>query len=184
MRMDIFRVLMLAVTGLWLAGCTTDSNSLTSADLSTPGADAYASAAPGSDAQLAEQGMLGSDPTDDLSLGKKYYRDKNYGVAEKHYRRAAEMHPRDAEAWLGLAASYDQLRRFDFADRAYAQAIAIVGPTVEILNNQGYSYMLRGEYDRARAKLAAAERKDPGNKYVLSNRALLEAGSRQGKAFE
>jgi Flp pilus assembly protein TadD len=31
------------------------------------------------------------------------------------------------------------LRRFDLADRAYGQAIRIVGPTAEILNNQGYS---------------------------------------------
>ena len=184
MRMGIVRVLLLAVTSLWLAGCTTDGNVLTSADLKTPGADAYASAPPSADTQAAEQATLGADPTDDLSLGKKHYRGKNYGMAERYFRHAAEQHPRDAEAWLGLAATYDQLRRFDFADRAYAQAIAIVGPTIEILNNEGYSYMLRGDYDRARAKLAAARRKDPGNKYVLSNLQLLEESSRQAKAIE
>jgi Flp pilus assembly protein TadD len=183
MRVGIVRVLLLAATSLWLAGCTTGGNVLTSADLKTPGADAYASAPPSGDAQTAE-GMVATDPTDDLSLGKKHYRDKNYGMAERHFRRAAEQHPRDAEAWLGLAASYDQLRRFDFADRAYAQAVAIVGPTIEILNNEGYSYMLRGDYARARAKLAAARRRDPANKYVLSNLQLLEETSRQGKAIE
>ncbi len=73
-----------------------------------------------------------------------------------------------------MAASYDRLRRFDLADRAYDQAIGIVGPTVEILNNQGYSYMLRGDYKRARAKLTAAQRKDPRNKYVQNNLQLLE----------
>ena len=181
MLMGLFKVMMLALTGLWLAGCATDGNSLTTADLSTPGADAFASAGPASEAQ---PGMLGTDPTDDLALGKKYYRDKNYGTAERHYRRAAETHPRDAETWLGLAASYDQLRRFDFADRAYAQAIAIVGPTIEILNNQGYSYMLRGDYERARAKLAAARRMDPANNSVLSNIALLDQTARQGKTIE
>jgi Flp pilus assembly protein TadD len=128
--------------------------------------------------------VLGNDPTDDLSLGKKQYRVENYGMAERYFRRAAEQHPRDAEAWLGLAASYDQLRRFDFADRAYAQAIAITGPTIEILNNQGYSYMLRGDYVRARAKLADAQRKDPGNKYVLNNIRLLEESSREAKAVD
>ena len=71
------------------------------------------------------------------------------------------MHPRDAEAWLGLAASYDRLRRFDLADRAYAQAIGIVGPTAEILNNQGYSYMLRGDYKRARAETARGPAQGP-----------------------
>ena len=81
----------------------------------------------------------------------------------------------------GLAASYDRLRRFDLADRAYAQAIGIVGPTVEILNNQGYSYMLRGDYKRARETLGAAQRKDPGNKYVANNLHLLETSYAQGQ---
>jgi Flp pilus assembly protein TadD len=132
----------------------------------------------------AEPGLLGSDPNDELSLGKKHYRANNFGLAEKHFRRAVELHPRDAEAWLGLAASYDRLRRFDLADRAYAQAIGIVGPTVAILNNQGYSYMLRGDYKRAHAALAAAQRKDPTNKYVQNNMRLLEESYRKGKAIE
>jgi tetratricopeptide (TPR) repeat protein len=132
----------------------------------------------------AGQRLLGSDPNDDLSLGKKQYRANNYGLAEKYFRHAVEQHPRDAEAWMGLAASYDRLRRFELADRAYAQAINIVGPTVEILNNQGYSYMLRGDYRRAREKLLAAKRKDPGNKYVLNNLHLLEKSYRKGKAIQ
>jgi len=94
------------------------------------------------------------------------------------------LHPRDAEAWLGLAASYDRLRRFDLADRAYNQAIGILGPTTEILNNQGYSYMLRGDYKHAREKLDAALRKDPGNKYVQNNMQLLEDSYRKGKAIQ
>jgi tetratricopeptide (TPR) repeat protein len=132
----------------------------------------------------AKPGLLGSDPNDELSLGKKHYRANDYGLAEKHFRRAVETHPRDAEAWLGLAASYDRLRRFDLADRAYGQAIGIVGPTVAILNNQGYSYMLRGDYKRARAALAIAQRKDPTNKYVQNNLRLLEESYRRGKTVE
>jgi Flp pilus assembly protein TadD len=89
-----------------------------------------------------------------------------------------------SEAWLGLAACYDRLRRFDLADRAYKEAIRIVGPTVEILNNQGFSYMLRGDYPRARATLLQAERKDPGNKFVKNNLKLLSESWRQHKAVE
>ena len=132
----------------------------------------------------AEPGLLGSDPNDDLSLGKKQYRANNFGLAEKHFRRAVELHPRDAEAWLGLAASYDRLRRFDLADRAYKEAIRIVGRTVEILNNQGFSYMLRGDYRRARATLMAAEHKDPDNKYVRNNLHLLDESAKKGKGIE
>jgi len=197
MRIGIARVLVVAVAGLWLAGCTTSNNFSNLFDSKTPGADASAAVPPAADSDAtgtvsaplgvpasAEPGLLGSDPNDDLNLGKKQYRANNFGLAEKYFRRAVESHPRDVEAWLGLAASYDRLHRFDLADRAYGQAIAIVGPTAEILNNQGYSYMLRGDYKRARAKLVAAQRKDPRNKFVQNNLHLLEESYRKGKAIE
>jgi Flp pilus assembly protein TadD len=187
--------LVVAAAGLWLAGCSTSGNASNPFAATTPGADA--SVPPTADTETtgsvppplgvsaaAEPGLLGSDLNDDLSLGKKQYRANNFGLAEKYFRRAAERHPRDVEAWLGLASAYDRLSRFDLADRAYHQAIGIVGPTAEILNNQGYSYMLRGDYKRARAKLAEAKRKDPRNKYVQNNLQLLEDSFLKGKAIE
>ena len=200
----IARGLTVAAAALWLSGCST-SNGLSNIFASKPPAadasEAQASAEAPDSAQAADdttgtvveqvgvsgkplKGLLGSDPNDELSLGKKYFRTSNYGLAEKHFRAAVEKHPRDAEAWIGLAASYDRLRRFDLADRAYGQAVGIVGTTVEILNNQGFSYMLRGDYKRAHAALAAAQRKDPGNKYVQNNLRLLEESYRKGKSVE
>ena len=132
----------------------------------------------------AEDSLLGSDPSDDLSLGKKQYRAGNFGLSERYFRRAAEMHPRDAEAWVGLAAAYDRLRRFDLADRAYEQVVAIIGPTAEVLNNRGYSYMLRGDYPRARSTLLAAAAKDPKNPYIKNNLELLDKSFRSGKAVQ
>ena len=44
--------------------------------------------------------------------------------------------------------------------------------------------MLRGYYKRAHAALAAAQRKDPGNKYVQNNLRLLEESYRKGKSVE
>jgi tetratricopeptide (TPR) repeat protein len=129
-------------------------------------------------------GLLGSDPNDDLNQGKKQFRANNFGIAERYFRRAVESHPRDAEAWVGLAASYDRLRRFDLADRAYKQAVEIIGPSPELLNNQGYSYMLRGDYARARKTLLAAQAKDPGNLYIKNNLELLEKSYRSGKAVQ
>jgi len=124
------------------------------------------------------------DPNDDLSLGKRYFRAADFGLAERHFRKAVEMHPRDLESWIGLAASYDRLRRFDLADRAYAQATKIAGATPEILNNVGYSYMLRGDSRRAREILVQAQAQDPGNPYIRNNLELLEASFRKGKAIE
>jgi Flp pilus assembly protein TadD len=135
-------------------------------------------------APLAKPGLVGDDPHDDLQLGKKYFRSNNFGLAEKAFRNAVQKHPRDAEAWVGLAASYDRLRRFDLADRAYGEAVRLIGPTVEILNDQGFSYMLRGDYARARQKLEQARARDPRNPYVQANLQLLEQSARERKAIQ
>jgi Flp pilus assembly protein TadD len=62
--------------------------------------------------------------------------------------------------------------------------MSIIGPTAEVLNNQGYSYLLRGDYPRARKTLLAAQEKDPGNPYIKNNLDLLEKSQRRGKAIE
>lgn len=126
--------------------------------------------------------LLGKDPHDDLNLGKKYFGTANFGLAEKHFRRAVERHPRDAEAWVGLAASYDRLKRFELADRAYSQAAGIVGNTPELMNNRGFSYILRGDYRRARRTLEAAHAKAPDNPYIKNNLELLEKAQRRAKS--
>jgi tetratricopeptide (TPR) repeat protein len=122
------------------------------------------------------------DPDSDLNRGKRQFRAGNFGLAERYFRRAVEAAPgdahRDAEAWLGLAACYDRLRRFELADRSYGQALKILGPTAELLNNQGYSYLLRGDYHRARIKLAAAHDRDPNNAYIQNNLDLLDRSAR------
>jgi Flp pilus assembly protein TadD len=127
--------------------------------------------------------LLGGDPGDDLTLGKRHYREKNYGLAEQHFRRAAEKLPRDGEAWLGLAASYDRLKRYDLADRAYREALSIFGPRPEVINNIGYSYLLRGDLRRARAKFAEAQAKDPENPTIANNIALVDEAARRKKGL-
>jgi tetratricopeptide (TPR) repeat protein len=190
------RTLAVAVLGLWLAGCSLTSNGGSDAlGLKADGSDAFAAVPPPEAAKASEPpppgvategdaGLLGSDPNDDLSVGKKYYRARNFGMAERYFRRAVELHPRDAEAWLDLAAAYDRLRRFDLADRAYGQATGLLGPTAEVLNNQGYSYMLRGDYKRAQATLLTAQHKDPSNPYIANNLQLLAQSWTQAKQVE
>jgi|GEM_PF-1178349 len=135
-------------------------------------------------APLSHPGLVGDDPNDDVQLGKKYFRSNNFALAERSFRSAVEKHPNDAGAWVGLAASYDRLRRFDLADRAYTAAIRLVGPTAEILNDQGFSYMLRGDYARAKKKLEEARAKAPGNPYVRANLQLLEESYHNGRAIQ
>jgi Flp pilus assembly protein TadD len=153
------------------------------ADPTDTGSVAVANVAPADPVlNAANPRVFGKDPYDDLNLGKKYFRSANFGLAEKHFRRAVEHHPNDAEAWIGLAASYDRLKRFDLADRAYNQAAGIVGETPEIMNNRGFSYILRGDYRRARRTLEAAQAAAPDNPYVQNNLRLLDKTQRRGKS--
>ena len=123
----------------------------------------------------------GSGAAEAIAEGRSEYRANHFREAERNFRRATQLDPRSSEAWLGLAASSDRLRDFAQADRAYSKAREIAGPTAEVLNNQGYSYILRGDLKRARETLLAAKQLDPGNPFVQNNLALLE--SNQGKAI-
>ncbi|HXW23911.1 MAG TPA: tetratricopeptide repeat protein [Xanthobacteraceae bacterium] len=200
MGVRVSRVLVAAaLCAPWLAGCegwnkpsewwnkppesAQTETGAPPADAQAPAPETTGSIATGVPGPIpGEDSDLRGDLNSDLNLGKRHFREGDYGLAEVHFRRAVEKglpKARDAaEAWLGLAASYDQLRRFELADRAYAQALKIVGPAPEILNNQGYSYILRGDYARARAKLNAAYAKDPQNPHILANLALLEKAVR------
>lgn len=109
----------------------------------------------------------------DLARGKAQFRDANYGLAEKHFRKAVELRADNAEAWLGLAASYDQLGRFDFADRAYEQLLKITGREPRVLNNLGYSQLLRGNKKKARTLFNEAQNHAPEDKVIAANIELL-----------
>jgi Flp pilus assembly protein TadD len=190
MSVRISRVVLAAVCLMWLAGCETTSTNnplakSTASDTDVTGSvlgpETTSDTTP--DAPPLKPELLGADPNDDLSIGKKYYRQGSYGLAERHFRKAVEMHPRDAESWVGLAAAYDQLKRFDLADRAYAQAVRLIGPTPDVMNNQGFSYMLRGDYGRARSMLLAAQAKAPKNPYIANNIRLLEESAHKTKGI-
>jgi Flp pilus assembly protein TadD len=120
-----------------------------------------------------------------VEYGQHYYRVGAYGLAEAKFRAAVENDPKNAEAWLGLAASYDRLRRFDHADRAYRAVIKLVGYTPTVLNNLGYHYYLQGNRTSAVQTLERAHRADPGNEYINNNLDLARGkapAAKSGKA--
>lgn len=114
--------------------------------------------------------------TSDLAQGKAQFRDANYGLAEQHFRKAVELKADNAEAWMGLAASYDELGRFDFADRAYSQLLKVAGRKPQIVNNMGYSQLLRGNKKKAKALLLEAKAGMADPTVVDANLALLNKG--------
>lgn len=118
-------------------------------------------------------------PSDEpYRLGVEHFNRGHYGLAERYFRDAVEKAPKDAASWIGLAGSYDRLGRFDLADKAYASAIKLTGETAQILNNQGYSNMLRGNLAAARAKFLKASERDPNNPTILNNLNLLNGSQR------
>ena len=154
-----------------VAGCETDGAAL-SAWLSAPEYSAPT-------ATVQEPGDIKYYPSDEpLRLGMEHFDRGHYGIAERYLRDAVEKAPRDATAWVALAATYDRIARFDLADRAYGAAIRLTGETTQILNNQGYSYMLRGDLVNARRKFTKAYRREPNNPTIVNNLKLLDSSSR------
>ena len=107
-----------------------------------------------------------------LSQAKSQFRAQNFGLSAESFRRIVETNQDSAEAWLGLAASYDELARFDLADRAYEQVQKLSGRSSVLLNNRGYSYLKRGDKKRARQDFLSARALDPANGVVLNNLTL------------
>lgn len=105
----------------------------------------------------------------DVRAASLQFKEGAFGNAAKHFKLAVEKEPKNPDAWLGLAASYDRLRRFDLADRSYKQARKLAGDTAEIMNNIGYSYLLRGDLPRARQFMSAAYARNTTDPRIISN---------------
>jgi Flp pilus assembly protein TadD len=110
-----------------------------------------------------------------VALGIAQFESGNYGKAQQAFKRATDLTPTDGIAWLGLAASYDRLRRFDAADVAYREAAKTLGNKPEYYNNVGYSYLLRGNLREAHRFFAKAQELDPDNPITANNMTLLRA---------
>ncbi|MEZ5870787.1 MAG: tetratricopeptide repeat protein [Nitratireductor sp.] len=173
-------IMLVAVTSLPLAGCNTTGTSTHSTDdtiTSSLGVDGNGNRidADGPASPWSNQVSLKGDKSARLvELGKESFRDANYGLSEKYFRQAVEIRADNVAAWVGLAASYDQLGRFDNADRAYDQLAKMKGDDPRILNNRGYSYLLRGDYKKASAFFNRAQSKDPTLEETQGNLQLLD----------
>ena len=73
-----------------------------------------------------------------------------------------------------MVSSYDQLRRYDLADRAYDRLDHLQVDRAVVLNNRGYSHILRGDYGKARKLLAQAQSITPSDERIARNLALLD----------
>lgn len=168
--------LMLVVT-MPLTGCSTSGTSshgtdnIKTSSLSNPifNEDGDLIALPESDNTV----LKGNNAKRVISMGKQHFKDQNYGLSQKYFQKAVELKTDNANAWAGLAASYDELGRFDLADRAYKQLSKLKGNDPRVLNNRGYSYLLRGDYAKAKKFFNKAQQKDLTLEHVQGNLHLL-----------
>lgn len=169
MRLGVAVVLVLG-SAVALSGCSA-------------GGFAGASTFGSSKLAVAEISDIGSYTADAaLSGAKAHFRNGDYGHSAALYKRAVELAPKRSEAYVGLGASYDQLGRFDLADRVYASLYTLSGGTAQYYNNLGYSNLLRGNLSAALSNFRKAQKLDPENLVVANNIRLLSDAAAAAKA--
>jgi tetratricopeptide (TPR) repeat protein len=167
---------MLLLGSLLLSGCNSFSGSSTHGIEAALGVDSHGQpigAAWPSIPHSNQVSLKGDQSRRYVQLGKENFYNDNFGVAERYFRKAVEIRPDSDAAWAGLAASYDQLGRFDLADRAYDQLIKLRANDARVLNNRGYSFLLRGDYAKADHYFQKARAADPALTEVEGNLQLL-----------
>lgn len=80
-----------------------------------------------------------------LAKGKMLFARGEYALALESFRRAVREDPAGADGYNGLAASYDQLGRFDLSRRYYELALARAPEDVRILRNMARSFDRQGD---------------------------------------
>lgn len=178
MAINIKAILAITLTTGFLAGCSAtgvngdpSSSFATTTNLSVSHAD-------GRDTNNRRKAyavsLKGDQSREFLTLGREHFIKRNFGLAEKNFRKAVEIRSDNASAWLGLAASLDHMGQFNSADVAYQQVVELKPGNARVLNNMGYSNLLRGDYANARRLLNRAQSLDPQLEEIQGNIHLLE----------
>lgn len=163
-----FGALALALVALPLAGC---SSLLPGA--STNGNNALAVS------DLPNVGDVTADQA--LAQARDHFRNSDFGYSAALYQRYVSLSPKDPQGYVGLAASYDRLGRFDLSDRTYQTLLQVGGSTAQYYNNVGYSYLLRGNLTAALTNFRSAHKLDP-NSIVIENNLQILSNAYAAKA--
>lgn len=91
-----------------------------------------------------------------LAKGRMLFERGEYALATDAFRKAARYDPNSADAYNGLAASYDQLGRYDLSRRYYELALAQAPEDGRILRNFARSMLRQGDAIAARKLVAEA----------------------------
>jgi len=83
-------------------------------------------------------------------------------------------------AWDARAVAADMARDWDKADAAYSRALALAPTEAEALNNQGWSYLMRGRWTDALTSLGKAAAINPKSDRIANNLELARAAVAEG----
>ena len=78
-------------------------------------------------------------------------------------------------AWNALGVAADEMRDWTVADTAFARASALAPAEAEILNNRGWSHIMRNNWAEAVALLEQAVARDPKSTRIANNLELARA---------
>jgi len=152
----VIRSVMGVSAGLMLTGCSLELFGFKSAARAEEEARAAATAS-----AVAESA--------NLQMARTAFNNGNYGIAISHLERELALRPESIAALNGLGASYDQLGRFDVAQRYYFRALELAPDPATTLANLGYSSQLQGNASDAAQILELALYYDPGNEVARAN---------------
>lgn len=106
--------------------------------------------------------------------GKAHLARGHLGLAVTAFQQAVAQHPQSLEALNALAATYDEMGRYDLADRNYSRALEVAPDDPQTLNNAGYSRFLRGDYQEAMRLFTEAGARAPDDPVVAGNLAAAQ----------
>jgi len=91
-----------------------------------------------------------------LAKGRMLFARNEFALAADAFQKAARYDPKSADAYNGLAASYDQLGRYDLSRRYYELALAQSPEDGRVLRNFARSMLRQGDQLAARKLIAEA----------------------------
>jgi tetratricopeptide (TPR) repeat protein len=104
-----------------------------------------------------------------LAKGRMLFDRGEFALAADAFRKAVRYNASSSDAYNGLAASYDQLGRYDLSRRYYELALAQAPEDGKILRNFARSMLRQGDALSARKLVAEAAALETGKDNVLAN---------------